>query len=127
RTLHSLPSRRSSDLHKWTYGLFVSMLMQNFYVIAEQRVEVFDVHGNHIKDWNPLHEPMTAIHRAYAYNYYYNPINHQKVQETFSTMILPKIIDTHGMQWLSSDHALLEAVLKAIEIPEISGHFADVI
>ena len=97
----------------WTYAVASAALLHDLgKPIADQRVALFDVHGEPLGDWVPWIGPFPPKAAWYRMTFVHG--RQYRLHEKLPALLARLIVPAAGLRWLGSNLGVLEAWLAAI-------------
>lgn len=103
----------SEEQKLWIYTLFSASLLQGIGKLhIDYRVELFDSHGQCLKQWCPLLESMASMGTHYSYTF--EKEGDEEFRRRLNVLIARFLMPASGFAWIASDPQVLAVWLALI-------------
>ncbi|RUR09564.1 conjugal transfer nickase/helicase domain-containing protein [Legionella septentrionalis] len=103
-----------SDPQKlWLYALFSAGILQGIGKLQiDYRVDLFDVNGQLLKEWNPLLESLAAV--GTYYHYEFQPEQEEALRRRLNLLLGRLLMPASGFAWIASNPQVLAVWLALL-------------
>ncbi|MFT4060158.1 MAG: TraI domain-containing protein [Legionella sp.] len=110
----------SEEQKLWQYALFTAALLQGIgKLYVDYRVNLFDVNGQALKEWNPLLDSMGSIGQYYAYEFQKEP--EVEFRRRINLLLAKTLMPNSGFSWIASHDEVLAVWLALLHEDERSA------
>lgn len=96
----------SEEQKLWLYALFSAAILQGIGKLQiDYRVDLFDVNGQLLKQWNPLLESMSSV--ASYYQFEFQPEGDENLRRRLNLLIARLLMPASGFAWIISNPQVL--------------------
>lgn len=111
----------SEEQKLWQYALLSAALIQGIgKLCVDLNVDLYDLNGQLLKQWNPLLESLVHIGRYYTYEF--NKESDLDFRRRLNLLLAKNLMPQSGFAWLASNHQVLAVWLALLhEDPYSAG------
>ncbi|MGH9650707.1 MAG: MobH family relaxase, partial [Terriglobales bacterium] len=127
---HLLPAGAATEVidaqaDLWSYACFTAVLLHDIGKPAmDQKVELFDKHGDELGPWDPWAGPM----EAYAYEARFVRNRSYRLHQRAAPLLARFIVPVEGLRWLTAEREVLTAWLSVISgMPQEAGPLGSIV
>ncbi|MGC1183318.1 conjugal transfer nickase/helicase domain-containing protein [Legionella sp.] len=114
------PDSFSEEQKLWQYALFSAAILQGIgKIFVDYRVNLFDVNGHFLKEWNPLLESMGNIGQYYFYEFQKEP--EIEFRRRINLLLAKTLMPASGFAWIASHGEVLSVWLALLNEDERSA------
>jgi integrating conjugative element relaxase (TIGR03760 family) len=103
----------SEEQKLWLYALFSAAILQGIGKLQiDYRVDLFDLNGQLLKQWNPLLENMTSVGSHYQFEF--QPEGEDDLRRRLNVLLARQLMPTSGFSWIISNPEVLAVWLALL-------------
>ena len=103
----------SEEQKLWLYALFSAAMLKGIGKLQlDYRVELFDLHGQLLRTWNPLLESMTA--NARFYHYEFTEGGEEDLRRRLNLLFASQFMPEKGFNWIAGNPQVLAVWLALL-------------
>ncbi len=110
----------SEEQKLWQYALYSAALLQGIgKLLVDYQVNLFDINGQLLKQWNPLLESLNNI--GSYYNYEFQKEGDLGFRRRLNLLLAKAIMPVSGFNWIASDQKVLAVWLALLNEDQSSA------
>jgi integrating conjugative element relaxase (TIGR03760 family) len=110
----------SEEQKLWQYALFSAAILQGIgKLFVDYKVNLFDVNGQLLKEWNPLLDSMGSIGQYYSYEFQKEP--EVEFRRRLNLLLAKTLLPASGFAWIASHGEVLAVWLALLNEDERSA------
>lgn len=103
----------SEEQKLWQYALFTAAILQGIgKLFVDYRINLFDINGQHLKQWNPLLESL--VNTGSYYDYEFQKESDIEFRRRLNLLLARTLMPVSGFNWIASNPQILAVWLALL-------------
>lgn len=103
----------SEEQQLWLYALFSAAILQDIGKLQlDYQIEQLDIHGQLLKQWNPLLTPLSSVGKYYHYEFL--PGSEDDLRHRLTVLLAYQLMPESGFAWIASEPNVLATWLALL-------------